>query len=142
MAWSHILLVVVVLLIGGGGLVADFMVPATARQHLKNPHWPPHARFHNGQSISYGLLNGVLIVWLAVFADPRNSLSFPLAAALTLVYPLSMLGARLFPGTAWHDPEFDDNHPQVAGLDPNLFAGLLGLALTLLAVLLYVLERR
>ncbi|MFL5704296.1 MAG: DUF6640 family protein [Ktedonobacteraceae bacterium] len=34
-----------------GGAIADLVIPATARQHTRNPRWPPHAKFHNGQTI-------------------------------------------------------------------------------------------
>ncbi len=35
-----------------GGLLADYFIPTSGRQHIKNPHWPPHAKFHNAQTIS------------------------------------------------------------------------------------------
>ena len=37
-----------------GGLVADALVPATAKQHLWNPRCPQHAKFHNGQTMLMG----------------------------------------------------------------------------------------
>ena len=43
-----------------GGFVADALVPATARQHLWNPLWPPHAKFHDGQTMLMGILGGSL----------------------------------------------------------------------------------
>ncbi|KIW92850.1 uncharacterized protein Z519_06699 [Cladophialophora bantiana CBS 173.52] len=33
--------------------------------HVKNPRWPPHARFHNGQTMSMGLCLGVLTAYFA-----------------------------------------------------------------------------
>ncbi len=36
---------------GHGGLVFDAFLPATARQHLWNPNWAPHAKIHNGQTM-------------------------------------------------------------------------------------------
>lgn len=38
-----------------GGALADLVIPATAKQHMSNPHWPPHARFHNGQTLYIAL---------------------------------------------------------------------------------------
>ena len=31
--------------------------------HVKNPAWPPHAKFHNGQTMSLGLALGVTSLW-------------------------------------------------------------------------------
>ncbi|MEV4603434.1 DUF6640 family protein [Amycolatopsis sp. NPDC049253] len=35
--------------IGAGPLPADFLVPHSAKQHLHNPNWPPHAKFQDAQ---------------------------------------------------------------------------------------------
>ena len=43
-----------------GGLIADAIVLASARQHLSNPHWPPHAKFHNAQTMLMGIVSGSL----------------------------------------------------------------------------------
>jgi hypothetical protein len=45
---------------GFGGVLADFVVPVTAHMHMKNPHWPPHAKFHNGQTMLMGVFAGTL----------------------------------------------------------------------------------
>jgi hypothetical protein len=39
-----------------GGALADLIVPATAKQHIYNPHWPPHAKFHNGVTSGLSIL--------------------------------------------------------------------------------------
>src|SRR5881394_1871258 len=38
-----------------GGLMVDYLLPSSAAQHMKNPKWPPHAKFHNAQGILIGL---------------------------------------------------------------------------------------
>ena len=43
-----------------GGLVADAIMPPGAKQHLFNPRWPPHAKFHNGQTMLMGIFSGSL----------------------------------------------------------------------------------
>lgn len=66
---------------GLGGLIFDAVIPATARQHIRNPKWPPHAKFRNGQTILLGFCNAAIIIAL-LFALPLSLGSFLLAAAL------------------------------------------------------------
>jgi hypothetical protein len=52
------LIVAFVAVYGGlGGILFDAVIPGTARQHLWNPAWPPHAKFHNAQTMLMGLCN-------------------------------------------------------------------------------------
>jgi hypothetical protein len=105
-------------------LLADFVVPDVARQHLRNPNWPPHAKFHDAQYIGMGMLTGAigLRILLRRKGDPRAQ--FYLAAALGSVTWLGMWSALLFPGTAARDPEFECTGHKVLGLDPQLFIAL------------------
>ncbi|MFI9394251.1 DUF6640 family protein [Streptomyces bauhiniae] len=113
---------------GVGPLLADFLVPRSANQHLHNPNWPPHAKFHNAQYIAMGMLSGGygLRVLLRRGGDQRAQLHT--AATIAAVPWLGMFGALLFPGTAASDPEFEDTEPKVLGMHPQL-----ALALALLA---------
>ncbi|MEJ2869300.1 hypothetical protein WCD74_16105 [Actinomycetospora sp. OC33-EN08] len=110
----------------GGALAADALVPETARQHLGNPRWPGHAKFHDAQYIVMSMLLGGITLRLVTTrrGDPdRNLLA---AAAISSTPWLGMYGAAAFPGTELVDEEFDT--PKVLGLDPNLFAGTMCLA--------------
>jgi hypothetical protein len=114
-----------------GALSADFLVPATARQHLRNPRWPGHAKFHDAQYIVMsGLLGGL---GLRLVTSPRGDVDRNLltAAALLSTPWLGMYGAALFPGTAVVDEEFATGGP-----DGNLVAGTACLAVLATAVCL------
>jgi hypothetical protein len=112
-------------------LVADFLVPATARQHMRNPRWPGHAKFHDAQYIVMsGLLGGLglrLVTSRRGDAD-RNLLT---AAAVVSTPWLGMYGAALFPGTALVDEEFTDPSRET----PPKVEGNIAVATTCLALL-------
>lgn len=120
--------------LGTGGLLADYLVPATARQHLKNPAWPPHAKFHNAQTILLGIGLGALTVVLV--AMPTGSLRLHLieASCTASLYWLSMLFAPIFPGTAWIDPEFEESTLSPLSLHPQQALAICVLALVMIAL--------
>ncbi|EHK50166.1 hypothetical protein TRIATDRAFT_180782, partial [Trichoderma atroviride IMI 206040] len=78
--------------------------------HVLNPRWPPHAKFHNGQTMSIGAINAALVVYLLSTrvnsSETEKSLVF-VAAVVGSSTALAGLSAILYPGTAWTDPEFD-----------------------------------
>jgi hypothetical protein len=118
-----------------GGLCADWFVPFGARQHLKNPAWMPHAKFHNAQAILMGFGQGVLAIGLLVFIrlDVGN---IALAALISSLYWVALMLAPLFPGTAWVDPKFARATPTPLGLHPQQLIGYILLGLLAVAVLL------
>ena len=60
-----------VALYGGiGGIMFDAVIPATSRQHLWNPAWPPHAKFHNGQTMLMGFFNAIAVLVLLFVLRP------------------------------------------------------------------------
>lgn len=111
-----------------GGYLADWN-----RTHLYNPNWPPHAKFHDAQTILLGsLLGGTSLLLLRRGpGDARTRLR--LAALLPGLYWLSQAGSILFPNTAFHDPEFEQKIPKIGGVRVNqamvagVMLGLLGL---------------
>lgn len=121
---------------GLGGIFFDAVIPATARQHQRNPAWPPHAKFHNGQTMMLGALN--MIVALIMLFAPRP-LTLPMllfAAAIAETYFASMLLAPIFPGTAWSDPEFDAINPRPLGIPIQKLLSMMATGLVLVAVVL------
>lgn len=134
-------LVAFVAVYGGlGGVLFDAVIPATARQHQGNPAWPPHAKFHNGQTMMLGVLNMVLAL-VVLFALPPTLPTLLVAAALAEIYFASMLLAPLFPGTAWSDPEFADLNPHPRGIPIQKLLSLLATGVVLVAVALAVVPR-
>jgi hypothetical protein len=118
-----------------GGLCADWLVPFGARQHLKNPAWPPHAKFHNAQGILMGFGQGILAIGV-LFVAPLSLATVLLAALIASLYWDAILFAPIFPGTAWVDPEFEATTPRPLGLHPQQLIGYALLGLLIAAVIL------
>jgi hypothetical protein len=117
-------------------LVADAIVPSTARQHLWNPAWPPHAKFHNGQTMLMGIFGGALSLVILFGSRPLTPELFLIATASAGSYWVAMALAPVFPGTAWYDPEFEHTAPRPLGLSPQqiltyVLCGLLVIAVAL-----------
>lgn len=102
------------------GLVAVFTAvsPYAAdwnETHIHNPYWPPHAKFHNAQTMVFGASAGVLaLVFLALSSASRTHLR--VGALFAGLYWFTQMPAILFPGTAFTDP-------QVQGLPPLVVLG-------------------
>ena len=123
-----------------GGFVADALVPATARQHLWNPLWPPHAKFHNGQTMLMGIFGGSISL-IVLFGFHVLSLPmFLIAAVIAANYFFAMILAPMFPGTRWTDPEFEAETGRPLGLAPQQLVSYAICCLTLLAVGLALLQ--
>ena len=119
-----------------GAYVADWN-----ETHIFNPRWPPHARFHNAQTMLLGTALGLLTLhylWSRRWRARPEGLG--IGATLASVYWLTQGGSLLFPGTALTDPEFASRIPYVAGVPINQLA-IQAVFLTLVAVG-YLLERR
>ena len=124
-----------------GGFVADAFVPATAKQHLWNPRWPPHAKFHNAQTMLMGFFGGGLALAILFGSGPLTLPMFLLASVAAASYFVSMALAPVFPDTAWTDPEFEAETPKPAGLAPQQLVTYVLCAVVLVAVALAVWSR-
>lgn len=96
-----------------GPFIADFN-----ETHVRNPRWPPHARFHNGQTMSLGLGLGLATLYFThrhAFSSAsvaREKDSLMTAAIFGCLYWLTGLSAILYPGSLAVDPEFGEGFPQ------------------------------
>ncbi|WP_437796740.1 DUF6640 family protein [Sorangium sp. So ce693] len=127
---SRILVTVVALATLAGPYLADWN-----ETHIYNPRWPPHAKFHNAQTMLLGTALGacaIAFTWRRA-ADARASLR--VAVVFGALYWLTQMGSILFPGTAFVDPE-RAGQGTIAGLPAQILIsvvllGLLGAALAL-----------
>ncbi len=119
-----------------GGYVVDAVIPVTAKQHLHNPRWPPHAKFHNCQTMVMGILLGAVTLCVLFAPGPFTLRRLLVAAAISGTYFIAMLVAAAFPGTEWHDPEFAQLDPLVLGLPAQKLVAFIVCTLLLAACIL------
>ena len=108
---GRVLLTLAQLLVFPGSFLADFN-----ETHVKNPLWPPHARFHNGQTMTLSLLLSGTALWYAwgspstergkTGGDAQRARDLWIAAWVGSFYCLAGLSAIWYPDTAWMDVEF------------------------------------
>lgn len=108
-----------------GGFAADWN-----RTHLFNPNWPPHARFHDAQTVAMGALLG-LGGWRMLNRQGASpQLHTAMGALLPAFFWASMGAAFAFPGAEGLQSEFPQRVPQVRGVwidERFASAGMLGL---------------
>ena len=129
-------IVAAIAVFNGGGYIADAVIPVTARQHQRNPLWPPHAKFHNGQSMLMGIGLGLLSLSLLFGLRPLTLPLFLVATAVAGIYFVAMVFATIFPGTAWGDPEFAEETPHPLGLNPQQLVSYAVCAILIVAVVI------
>lgn len=112
-----------------GGYVADWN-----ETHVFNPKWTPHAKFHNGQTMSTGLGLGLLTLyytWRPTTTIPGALDSLMTAALFSSLYWATQISAILYPGTKWVDEEFKESHGEPQKRGAPVLLGLSGLAYAL-----------
>jgi hypothetical protein len=98
--------------------------------HIFNEQWPPHAKFHNAQTMSSGVALSLATLY-HLWRPGASRASLNSAAITASIYWISQLSAGLYPGTASVDPPGEDSWPQLKFALPIL--GSIGLG--------YLLER-
>lgn len=120
-----LLITVVGVVTSVGAYIADWN-----ETHIYNPRWPPHAKFHNGQTMSMGLILGLTTLYYLYRAasDPDVKHHFIHTAAWTgSIYWITQLSAFLYPGSLAVDPEFGTFAPQVYIASTMLVFAFIGL---------------
>jgi hypothetical protein len=108
--------------------------------HIYNPEWPPHAKFHNAQTMSTGVAlgaAGLYTTWARRGRWTPERLQVSTAAAS--LYWITQLSTVLYPGTALFDHGRGQATapPRIRG--PQPFVASVALAVNALA---YAMERR
>ena len=96
--------------------------------HIFNAAWPPHAKFHNAQTMSSGVVLGLATLF-QLWRPGSSQQSLDSAAIAASTYDVSQLTAGLYPGTATVDPPGEDNWPQPKYTLPILAVVALGCAI-------------
>lgn len=138
---ARILVAMVAVFTLGGALIADALSPMAA-QHILNPNWSPHAKFHDAQYIVMSILLGALALVLLSRRRGDGHDALLISAALLATPWLGMFGALLFPGTSMRDPEFDVPSAYVLGVHPQILTAAGALLILGAAVVLAVRSRR
>lgn len=99
-----------------GGFIADM-----GETHMRNPRWPPHAKFHNAQTIGLGALLGGASLWSTWKARHPADLGTAVVAGGAIY--ASWVFATLMPNTAWTDAEFLQAGQALDQLPPQLYLG-------------------
>jgi hypothetical protein len=103
--------------------------------HIYNPTWPPHARFHNAQTMSLGagLAGAALLqLWRPAHTTAATRTALDGAAVSAALYWATQISALAYPGAKAVDPPGTATFPQAVIALPSL--ALVGMG--------YALERR
>jgi hypothetical protein len=111
-----------------GGFVADWN-----ESHIFNPRWPPHAKFHNAQTLAFGVVLAAATIFFTWRRSGDRQTNI-LAAAITggATY-WAQAAAFAFPGIAWTDPEFLKPGQSLDGFGPQVYFEILGSLVIFLA---------
>lgn len=103
------------------GLTVGAHVADLSASHLFNDRWPPHAKFHTGQTLSMSVLLSLLTIFFAWrrTADRREAVLATAAFAAT--YWVTQATAISYPNTGFFDPEFVTPHSFTLGLPTQAY---------------------
>lgn len=94
-----------------GGFIAD-----VNKTHMKNPDWPPHAKFHDAMTITLGAFLGSASLYFLA----RRSFDPKLDTALSALLPSMFWAAQgisfLYPRAKGMEAEFPQLVPSVKGI--------------------------
>lgn len=121
---GRLILTATSVLTGVGAYVADWN-----KTHIYNPEWPPHAKFHNGQTMSMGAALGATGLYFLWGTRAYSESALRNATGAASIYWLTQASAILYPGTAYVDPPSTRKGPQPVIIAVTLALNALGYGL-------------
>ena len=88
------------------GLTVGAHVADLSPSHMFNDRWPPHAKFHTGQTLSMSLLLALLTICFAWRKTSDQREAVLATTGFAVAYWVTQAAAILYPNTAFYDPEF------------------------------------
>jgi len=88
------------------GLIVGAHVADLSPSHIFNDRWPPHAKFHTGQTLSMSILLSLLTIGFAWRRTLDRREAVLATAGFAATYWVTQATAILYPNTAFYDPEF------------------------------------
>ena len=88
------------------GLTVGAHVADLSPSQMFNDRWPPHAKFHTGQTLSMSLLLSFLTIGFAWRRTSDRREAVLATAGFAAAYWVTQATAILYPNTAFYDPEF------------------------------------
>ena len=95
------LLSLVALVTSLGGWFADY-----GATHMFNDRWPPHAKFHNANTLLLSTMLGLLTLFYTWRRRGVGLDNLKAATVFALLYWIAQFGSIFLPNTALTDPEF------------------------------------
>jgi hypothetical protein len=95
---------IILTVIAVGTIVAPYLADWNAT-HIYNAQWPPHAKFHNAQTMVLGTLMGLAGLFFTWRRGMDVRVTLLAGWLFTGFYWISQVFAFGFPGVAWTDPD-------------------------------------
>ena len=125
---SRILFCFVSIYLVVGAHIADY-----SRSHLLDPRWPPHAKFHDGQTLMFSIFLASLTIFFGVRKTRDKRTSLIATTSFAALYWVTQALAIVYPGTAFMDPEFNTPSAYLLGLPAQVVIDVIALCLIYVA---------
>ena len=100
-----------------------------SRTHLFDPRWPPHAKFHDGQTLMFSIFLAGLTIYFAGARTQDRAVTLVATTAFAALYWVTQAMAIVYPGTAFVDPEFNGPSAYLLGLPAQVVIDIIVLSL-------------